>query len=316
MRRHRLLVLDYDRGRGGQAWGHDADRDYLRGGELWNFLGYPLDTVLWLNGLPVRRVSATAASLTSEAHRRFGVESLATVMLELDGGAHASIAVGRGPPPGNGTYTTAILGSHGYASVDELRPELEVVLADGSEAEELADGRLFELTFERVLDDMAAAVRGRGTLRRTLVDGCELAELIAAANESAATGEPRPIAGPAQLQSTSGKLSRNVRSSRRRSSPGRIECGGLIGPWERRKPEISPTACATAARPYPRASNSPSVRANALTRAWRVSAVSQSPPRQASRIRRLRGGLIGASHVYTPLAPRKRPATWASSWVK
>ncbi len=164
------------------------------GGELWNFLGYPLDAVLWLTGLPVRRVSATATSVTSEAHRRFGVESLATVMLELDGGVHASIAVGRGPAVGGGIYTTAILGSHGYAAVDELRPELEVVLADGSDPEELADDRLFELTFEGVLDDMAAALRGRKTLRRTLADGCELAEVIAAASEAAATGKPRTIA--------------------------------------------------------------------------------------------------------------------------
>ncbi len=163
------------------------------GGELWNFLGYPLDTVLWLTGLPVRRVSATASSVTGEAHRRFGVESLATVVLEFDGGVHASIAVGRGPSAGNGIYTTAILGSHGYAAADELRPGLEVAFADSSEVHELADDRLFELTFERVLDDMAAALRGRGTLRRTLADGCELAELIAATSEAAATREPRRI---------------------------------------------------------------------------------------------------------------------------
>jgi myo-inositol 2-dehydrogenase / D-chiro-inositol 1-dehydrogenase len=163
------------------------------GGEIWNFLGYPLDTVLWLTGLPVRRVSATGTSVTSEEHSHFGVESLATVTVELDGGVHASIAVGRGPSASHGIYTTAIVGSHGYAAVDELHPELEVVFADGSESDGLADERLFELTFERVLDDMAAAVRGRGTLRRTLAEGCELAEVIAAATEAAATGQPTTI---------------------------------------------------------------------------------------------------------------------------
>lgn len=162
------------------------------GGELWNFLGYPLDTALWLTGLSVLSVGAAGTAAASEPHRRHGVESLATVTIELEAGVHVAIAVGRGPAVGGGVFAASVAGSHGYAAVDELRPSLDLAVLGGGGADFNGD-HLFALTFGRLLDDVAAAIERGGTLRRTLQEGCTVASVVAAACSSAARGARQTV---------------------------------------------------------------------------------------------------------------------------
>lgn len=158
------------------------------GGELRNFLGYPLDTVLWVTGLEPARLHTQAITGPSALHRAHGAESLATVVVEFAHGVTAAICVGRGPAGGRGVFTLDVVGSHGAYRCDEARPAVDLVSA--RETAVLAGDGSFESLFTAVLDDMVAAIRDRRPLRRDLGHGCRLAEFIDLAVESSCSGQP------------------------------------------------------------------------------------------------------------------------------
>lgn len=161
------------------------------GGEIRNFLGYPLDIVLWLTGLEPIRIFTSSNSITSNSHAASGVENLATVVLELESGVRANITVGRGPNNGNGIFTTSIVGSHGFLSVNENRPTLEI----SSTLEDIKslinfEQENFQKLFNLLLNDVISALDGKKQVRRTLLDGCKIARLIDTAYVSASTYQP------------------------------------------------------------------------------------------------------------------------------
>jgi predicted dehydrogenase len=161
------------------------------GGEIRNFLGYPLDIVLWLTDLKPVRIYATSNSITSNDHTASGVENLATIVLELESGVRANITVGRGPNVGNGIFTTSIVGSHGFLSVNENRPTLEIAttVKDFKSSINLEQEN-FEKLFNHLLNDFVSALDGKTHVRRTLLDGCKIAGLIDTACTSASTSQP------------------------------------------------------------------------------------------------------------------------------
>ena len=164
------------------------------GGEIRNFLGYPLDIVLWLTDLEPVRVFATSTSITSNDHASSGVENLATIVLELESGVRANITVGRGANAGNGIFTTSIVGSHGFLSVNESRPTLDITTTVNAFKSSInLEQENFEKLFHLLLNDFVSALDGKTLVRRTLRDGCKIAGLIDLACTSASTSQPATI---------------------------------------------------------------------------------------------------------------------------
>lgn len=167
------------------------DPVYSGGGELRNFLGYPIDTAVWTTGLPVQRVFALGTNVTSEPHQRHSVESLATVALEHTSGLVTAISVGRAPAVGGSVFAATLVGSHGLVHVDESRPAVDVRTRIGETS--AGDDERFEALMRGLLDDIVGAIEHGQPLRRTLVDGCDTARVIDAACRSAASGQPLEI---------------------------------------------------------------------------------------------------------------------------
>ncbi|GHE42131.1 oxidoreductase [Streptosporangium violaceochromogenes] len=166
------------------------------GGELLNFLVYPVDYIRHLTGCEPVEVYAETATLFFEPHRRFGVEDTAVLSLLLTNGVTATVTVGRVPyaPAQTPTFFTArVLGSHGHLTVDEDRPALDRFGPGGLERWPL-DGaaasegvRLFLGTL--VGDLLAGQAPGYGP-----ADGWATVAVVDAAYRSAASGQPEPVA--------------------------------------------------------------------------------------------------------------------------
>ena len=90
---------------------------------------YPLGYLRMLTGREVRRVFARSAAHFHQLNADNGVEDLASVTLELDGGLIASLAIGRigaASHPSGGEIKLHVLGSEGALVVSESRPEVGV----------------------------------------------------------------------------------------------------------------------------------------------------------------------------------------------
>ena len=90
---------------------------------------YPLGYLRLLTGRDVRRVFARSASHFHQVHADNGVEDLASVTLELDGGLVATLAIGRigaASHPSGGDIKLRVLGSDGALVINESRPEVGV----------------------------------------------------------------------------------------------------------------------------------------------------------------------------------------------
>jgi myo-inositol 2-dehydrogenase/D-chiro-inositol 1-dehydrogenase len=184
-------------GLGGAAVEHDAlvaDPRLSGGGELANFLGYPVGYIRYLTGLEVTSVFATTATHTLAPHQLFGVEDFGVVSLALERGVLASVTVGRladGAAPGPGVFTMRVHGSHASAMVDEYRPRVQV-FSSGHSREwyggEGAGGDALRL----LIDDFVAAIdEGRRPLCG-VDDARALTAVLRAAYTSAATGVKVP----------------------------------------------------------------------------------------------------------------------------
>lgn len=94
---------------------------------------YPLGYVRMLTGARVRRVYARASACFHQLYADTGVEDLASVTLEMDGGLLGSLAVGRigaASHPSGGEIKLHVLGSEGALVVSESRPEVGVYYRD------------------------------------------------------------------------------------------------------------------------------------------------------------------------------------------
>ena len=90
---------------------------------------YPLAYLRLLTGAQVRRVFARSTAHFHQVHADNGVEDLATVTLEMEGGLVGSLAIGRigaASHPAIGEIKLHVLGTQGAMVVTEARPEVGV----------------------------------------------------------------------------------------------------------------------------------------------------------------------------------------------
>ena len=164
-----------------------VDRSLSGGGEMMNFLVYPVGYLRFLSGLEIVSVYAAAGAHCFEPHRQWGVEDLASVAFTLERGVTATVTVGRVPAvtPTVGEFTIRVHGSHGSLFVDEYRPRLELY---GERGRVLRDRLAVDPGADRtvgILDDFIAAIDAN---RQPLVgprDGRAVTAAILAAYESA-----------------------------------------------------------------------------------------------------------------------------------
>lgn len=121
---------------------------------------YPLAYIQFLTGSTVRRVFARSAAFFHQAHADNGVEDLASVSLEMDGGLVGSIAIGRigaASHPSGGEIKLHILGDEGALVVDEAMPTVGVYYRNQPYAE--ARRRRVAVEYDFLLaDDFARAI--------------------------------------------------------------------------------------------------------------------------------------------------------------
>jgi UDP-N-acetylglucosamine 3-dehydrogenase len=152
---------------------------------------YPLGYIRTLAGVGVRRVFARSAAFFHQAHADNGVEDLASVTLEMDGGLLGSLAIGRiglASHPSGGEIKLHILGTAGALVVGESRPEVGIYYRNQPPKEPRQRRVAGENDF-LLADDFARAIDTNG---ETVMDACAGRAIFAtveAALESCRTGE-------------------------------------------------------------------------------------------------------------------------------
>jgi myo-inositol 2-dehydrogenase / D-chiro-inositol 1-dehydrogenase len=174
-----------------------ADPALSGGGELVNFLVYPVGYLRYLTGAEIVEVYAEVGSFFFEPHRRHGVEDLAILSLLLEHGIVATVTVGRVPqaPSGGGIGSTIrLIGSHGHMTVDENQPSLEVWGRTASERRQRPiGGDPGAIAVATAIGEFLCDVReGRPPLAGA-EDGRAAVAVIEAAYRSAATGQPQRV---------------------------------------------------------------------------------------------------------------------------
>lgn len=153
---------------------------------------YPLGYLRMLTGRDVRRVFARAASHFQQVHADNGVEDLASVTLELEGGLVATLAIGRigaASHPSGGEIKLHLLGSEGALVVSEARPEVGVYYR-GQPAKEFRQRRVANDNDFLLAENFANAIDTDGD---TILDARASRAVfmtVAAALESCRTGKP------------------------------------------------------------------------------------------------------------------------------
>src|SRR5262245_22412756 len=161
-------------------------------GELANEAIYPLGYVRLLTGAAVRRVFARSAAFFHQAHADNGVEDLASVTLEMDGGLVGSLAVGRigaASHPSGGEMRLHVLGTAGALVIAEARPEVGVYYRD-QPAREHRQRRVAGDNDFLLADDFARAVDADGETVLDARAGLAIFATVEAALESCRSGQP------------------------------------------------------------------------------------------------------------------------------
>ena len=172
-----------------------VDRGLSGGGELMNFLGYPVDAVRYLTGQEIRRVYVSAGTYFFAPHREQGVEDFGVVLLTLDKGIIASVVVGRAPTPNHptgGNITLRLHGSAGTLLIDENRPVV-TIYAEPPAPPSRSGRSLAESTIAPLVDEFVTCVRERRQPMRTVHDGRSIIAVIEAAYRSLASGRAEPV---------------------------------------------------------------------------------------------------------------------------
>ncbi|MDU0313143.1 Gfo/Idh/MocA family oxidoreductase [Phycicoccus sp. M110.8] len=169
------------------------------GGELLNFLLYPVDYIRTVTGLDVLEVHCEAATLFSELHRAHGAEDAAVCSLRLDHGVTATVTLARVPAaPGLGpvTSTMRVLGSHGQASSDDDLPAVRVHRGDGGVECRPVDGPSSDAILRRLLAPTLIQLAAGDTPDYTLADARAALAVTEAAYRSVTTGQPAEVSPP------------------------------------------------------------------------------------------------------------------------
>ncbi|MBM3969167.1 MAG: hypothetical protein FJ302_04805 [Planctomycetes bacterium] len=153
---------------------------------------YPLGYLRLLTGREVRRVFARSASHFHQVHADNGVEDLASVTLELDGGLIATLAIGRigaASHSSGGSITLHVVGSDGALVVDESRPAVGVFYR-GQPPKEFRQRRVANDNDFLLAENFAQAIDTNGESILDARASRAIYLTVAAALESCRTGKP------------------------------------------------------------------------------------------------------------------------------
>lgn len=162
------------------------------GGELMNFLTYPITTIRDLTGANIRSIYAEAGTFFFDQHRTAGVEDLGMLSLELEHGILATITVGRVPQaPSHAAVssTLRVIGSHGHLAIDESQPVLDVWQRKERRGHRIG-GDAGTRSVQAVLTSFVDDIRLDRMPRLTASDGWATVAAIDAAYRSIRIGQP------------------------------------------------------------------------------------------------------------------------------
>ncbi len=166
------------------------------GGEVLNFLLYPLDYIRYLTGLEVVEIHCETATLFNEAHVASGVEDCAVASLLLENGVTATVTLGRIPAaPGLGPVSSTIrlIGSHGNASSDDDRPQVSRYDTTGGISALPVGGPSSVAILRRFLANHVATLLHGERPTYSLTDARAGLSVIEAAYASSASGQPASL---------------------------------------------------------------------------------------------------------------------------
>ncbi len=167
------------------------------GGELMNFMVYPVDYLHYLTGARVTEVFAEAGTFFFDAHKQFGVEDVGILSLRLEHDIIGSLTVGRvpfAPTPGTGASTLRLIGSHGHLTVDENRPQLDIWSTVSERRGRTIGGESAQSTVATEIEAFIRDIREERTPLYGVHDAWATIAAIEAAYRSLATGQPARVA--------------------------------------------------------------------------------------------------------------------------
>jgi predicted dehydrogenase len=153
---------------------------------------YPLGYIHRLIGLKVKRVFARSTAHFHQLNLDNGVEDLASVTLEMEGGVIGSLAIGRigaASHPSGGEIKLHIVGSEGALVINESRPEVGIYYRNQPPRESRQRRVAGENDF-RLAEDFAEAIDRDGTTIMDARTSFAIFATVEAALESCRTGQP------------------------------------------------------------------------------------------------------------------------------
>jgi len=154
---------------------------------------YPLAYLRFLTGgARANRVFARTTAHFHQAHADNGVDDLATVTLELEGGVIASLCLGRigaASHPDLGEIKLHLIGEAGAMVVSEARPEVELYYRDQPPTE-FKHHRIANDNDYLLAENFARAMDGEETPILDVRGARNICATVLAALESARTGHP------------------------------------------------------------------------------------------------------------------------------
>jgi len=156
---------------------------------------YPLAYMRLLTGRPVKRVFARAASHVHQVHADNGVEDLATLSLEMEGGLIGSICLGRigaGSHPDLGAIKLHLIGTRSALVVSEPRPEVAVYYR-GQPPDQFRHRRVANGNDALLMEDFLRAIEEGGETVLDVAGGRDICAVIEAALRSVESGQPEPV---------------------------------------------------------------------------------------------------------------------------
>ncbi len=171
---------------------------WLSEGELTVEGIYPLAYMRYILGLDAVRAFGRASAHFFRRHAERGVEDIATVSLEMEGGVIGSLCSGRiGRPshPNIGELRVHVVGSTGALVVAEPRPEV-AVYTRGLAPDDDRNRRTDEGSDRRQVDKFVTALDTGGDTLLTAQQGRHIVATVAAALASARTGRPCEVSRP------------------------------------------------------------------------------------------------------------------------
>jgi predicted dehydrogenase len=172
--------------------GSDGGVGHVAMGELQIEGIYPLAYIRSLLGADVRRVFARTSSHFHQIYLDNGIEDLATVTLEMEGGAVGSLALGRigaASHPSGGEIKIHVVGTDGALVISEARPELGVYYRD-QPAKEARQRRVAGDNDFLLVDHFARAIDTNGETALDARAGRRILATVEAALASARLGQP------------------------------------------------------------------------------------------------------------------------------